>query len=148
MTTQERFWEQKPITEMNQEEWESLCDGCAKCCLIKLEDIDTGNVYYSKVVCKLMDQGTCQCTNYKERSKLVSDCVWLKPEDIEEFHWLPSTCAYRLLAEGKPLEPWHPLISGDPNSVHDAGVSIRGRCISEEHVHPDGFEEHLITWVE
>ena len=142
------FWEEKTLTEMTKQEWESLCDGCAKCCLIKLEDIDTAKVYYSKVVCKLMDQNTCQCTNYQERSTIVSDCVWLTPKDIDQFHWLPSTCAYRLLAEGKSLEWWHPLISGDPATVHEAGVSIRGRCISEEHVHPNGYEEHLITWVE
>ena len=142
------FWEEKSLTEMTKQEWESLCDGCAKCCLIKLEDIDTAKVYYSKVVCKLMDQNTCQCTNYQERSTIVSDCVWLTPKDIDQFHWLPSTCAYRLLAEGKSLEWWHPLISGDPATVHEAGVSIRGRCISEEHVHPNGYEEHLITWVE
>ena len=143
----EKFWQVKSLSEMNQQEWESLCDGCAKCCLHKLEDEDTGDVYYTKVVCRYMDED-CRCAEYQRRNELVPNCVWLRPEDVEDFHWLPSTCAYRLISEGKPLESWHPLISGSPDTVHSAGVSIKGRALSEEYVHPDGMEEHIITWVE
>ena len=142
------FWQKKSLNEMSQSEWESLCDGCAKCCLIKLDDIDNSKVHYTKVVCRLMDENTCQCTQYQNRNKLVPNCIWLKPEGVKEFHWLPQTCAYRLLSEGKELQPWHPLVSGNKNSVHQAGISIKGRCLSEEYVHPDGLEEHVIKWVE
>ena len=142
-----RFWEQKSLTELDPQEWESLCDGCAKCCLHKLEDEDSGEVFYTKVVCRYMDE-QCRCTEYQQRNVLVPNCVWLKPEDVAEFHWLPQTCAYRLVAEGKPLPDWHHLISGDTNTVHEAGISIKGRALSEDYVHPDGFEEHIIHWVE
>ena len=141
------FWEVKTLAEMSREEWESLCDGCAKCCLHKLEDEDSGEVFYTKVVCRYMDK-QCRCTEYQRRNELVPNCVWLRPEDVDEFHWLPVTCAYRLVAEGKPLASWHPLVSGNPQSVHDAGISIKGRALSEEYVHPDGMEEHIIHWVE
>lgn len=143
----DRFWETKALAEMNSVEWESLCDGCAKCCLHKLEDEETAEVYYTKVVCRYMDD-QCRCTEYQIRNQLVPNCVWLKPGDVEDFHWLPSTCAYRLIHEGKPLYNWHPLVSGDPQTVHEAGVSIKGRALSEEFVHPDGMEEHIIHWVE
>lgn len=146
--TDQPFWERKSLEEMSPEEWESLCDGCAKCCLHKLEDEDTGEVYYTKVVCRYMDAETCRCTEYQDRNTLVPMCVWLRPENVSEFHWLPSTCAYRLIAEGKPLEWWHPLVSGSQETVHEAGVSVRGRVLSEEYVHPDGLEEHIIHWVE
>ncbi|MGK0500882.1 MAG: putative cysteine cluster protein YcgN (CxxCxxCC family) [Oceanicoccus sp.] len=145
--SQPRFWEHKSLAEMSREEWESLCDGCAKCCLHKLEDEDSGEVFYTKVVCRYMDDN-CRCTEYQQRNILVPACVWLRPEDVAEFHWLPSTCAYRLVAEGQPLPSWHPLISGSDQSVHQAGVSIQGRALNEEYVHPDGFEEHIIHWVE
>ena len=141
------FWETKSLQAMTKQEWESLCDGCAKCCLHKLEDEETEEVYYTKVVCRYMDDD-CRCTQYERRNELVPNCVWLTPEDVTQFHWLPSTCAYRLIAEGKPLAPWHPLISGNANTVHQAGVSIQGRALSEEHVHPDGYEEHIIHWIE
>ncbi len=144
---QPRFWETKSLDEMSTQEWESLCDGCAKCCLHKLEDEDSGDVYYTKVVCRYMDD-QCRCTEYQRRNELVPNCVWLRPEDVENFFWLPSTCAYRLVAEGKPLQEWHPLLSGNADSVHDAGVSIKGRALSEDYVHPDGMEEHIIHWVE
>jgi uncharacterized cysteine cluster protein YcgN (CxxCxxCC family) len=144
----ERFWEVKKLEEMSTVEWESLCDGCAKCCLLKLEDDETGEVHYTKVVCRYLDQEQCRCTVYPQRNELVPACVWLTREDIPKFHWLPMTCAYRLLAEGKPLPEWHPLVSGDPDSVHQAGISIKGRALSEEYVHPDGLQEHIIHWVE
>jgi len=143
----ERFWEHKSLAELNQQEWESLCDGCAKCCLHKLEDEDSGEVFYTKVVCRYMDED-CRCSQYQQRHVLVPNCVWLKPELVAEFQWLPQTCAYRLVAEGKPLPDWHHLISGDSKSVHANGISIKGRALSEEYVHPDGFEEHIIHWVE
>ncbi len=141
------FWEQVSLHDMSREQWESLCDGCAKCCLHKLEDDESGEVFYTKVVCRYMDDN-CRCSQYQRRNELVPNCVWLRPEDVAEFHWLPSTCAYRLVAEGKPLPEWHPLISGRPETVHEAGVSIKGRALSEEYVHPDGMEEHIIHWVE
>jgi uncharacterized cysteine cluster protein YcgN (CxxCxxCC family) len=142
-----RFWEQKSLAELDPQEWESLCDGCAKCCLHKLEDEDSGEVFYTKVVCRYMDE-QCRCSEYQQRNVLVPNCVWLKPENVAEFDWLPQTCAYRLVAEGKPLPDWHHLISGDTNTVHEAGISIKGRALSEDYVHPDGFEEHIIHWVE
>jgi len=145
--SQAKFWETKALHEMTTEQWESLCDGCAKCCLHKLQDQETGDVHYTKVVCRYMDE-QCRCTEYQRRNELVPNCVWLRPRDVEQFFWLPSTCAYRLVAEHKPLADWHPLISGDPHSVHRAGVSIKGRALSEEYVHPDGMEEHIIHWVE
>lgn len=141
------FWETKPLEAMSRDEWEALCDNCAKCCLHKLEDEDTGEVYYTKVVCRYMDED-CRCTEYQRRNELVPNCVWLRPEDVEDFHWLPSTCAYRLVAEGKTLPSWHPLVSGSSDTVHTAGISIQGRALSEEYVHPDGLQEHIIRWVE
>ena len=143
----DRFWETKSLAEMSRTEWESLCDGCAKCCLHKLEDEDSEQVYYTKVVCRYMDDD-CRCSEYQDRNQLVPNCVWLTPDDVEDFHWLPATCAYRLIHEGKSLYNWHPLISGDPKTVHQAGISIKGRALSEEYVHPDGMEEHIIHWVE
>ncbi len=142
------FWQQKSLEEMSKSEWESLCDGCGKCCLLKLEDEKSGEICYTKVVCRYLDMDKCGCNEYKDRHELVPECVWLKLEMIEQFHWLPMTCAYRLLSEGKPLPTWHPLVSGDANSVHEAGVSVRGRVLSEIYVHPDGLEEHIIHWVE
>ena len=144
---EQAFWERKSLFEMSREEWESLCDGCAKCCLHKLEDEDTGEVYYTKISCRYMDED-CRCTEYQRRNELVPNCVWLKPEDVQEFHWLPSTCAYRLISEGHSLPDWHPLVSGSHKTVHEAGVSIKGRALSEEFVHPDGYEDHIIVWVE
>jgi len=148
MSEGEHFWEQKTLAEMTSSEWESLCDGCAKCCLHKLEDEDDGEVYYTKVVCRYMDMDTCRCTEYENRNTLVPECVWLKPEDVEVFHWLPLTCAYRLVAEGKPLQWWHPLVSGRQETVHESGISVKDRVLSENNVHPDGMEEHIIQWVE
>lgn len=146
--TEPRFWEQKTLDQLSSEEWESLCDGCAKCCLIKLEDEDTNEVHYTSVVCRYMDHNDCRCTEYQQRHQLVPSCVWLQVDHLEAFSWLPGSCSYRLVAEGKPLPSWHHLISGDRNAIHRAGASIRGRCLSEEYVHPDGLEEHIVRWVE
>jgi len=140
------FWE-KPLTELSKQEWESLCDGCARCCLHKLEDEETGEVHYTSVVCKYLNETSCQCTNYQDRHSLAPDCIWLNPDNVEAFKWLPGSCAYRLRAEGKPLHWWHPLVSGRVESVQEAGMTIRGKCISEEHVHPDHLQENIIHWV-
>ncbi|MCC5885598.1 MAG: YcgN family cysteine cluster protein [Gammaproteobacteria bacterium] len=147
MTPQRPFWQRLGLSEMTQTQWESLCDGCARCCLIKLEDEDSGEIAYTRVACHLLDQDACRCTRYPKRHELVPDCVHLGPEQAEAFRWLPTTCAYRILAEGGDLPEWHPLVSGDPQSVHRAGISIRGRALSEAHVHPDGLDEHVIRWV-
>ncbi len=142
------WWHSKTLAELNSKQWEALCDGCAKCCLHKLEDEDSGEVFYTKVRCRYLDESACRCSDYANRSTLVPDCIQLSMDNISDLDWLPSTCAYRLRANNQPLPEWHPLVSGDPNSVHDANISIRGRAISDEYVHPDGYEEHIISWVE
>mgnify|MGYP001234808218 FL=1 len=143
-----RFWEEKSLAEMTRDEWESLCDGCARCCLHKLEDEYTGEVFYTDVVCQYLEQSSCRCQEYQQRNILVPNCVWLKPEDVEAFHWLPNTCAYRLVAEGQPLAPWHPLISGSRSSVLEAGIAVTHRCISETRVAEEDFEDRIIHWVQ
>jgi uncharacterized cysteine cluster protein YcgN (CxxCxxCC family) len=142
------FWETKALREMTVQEWESLCDGCARCCLHKLEDEDTEEVFYTNVACRYLDQDVCRCTEYQDRNRLVPNCVWLTPDDVDTFHWLPTTCAYRLVAEGKDLPNWHPLVSGRLESVREAGISVSGRCQSEVFVHEDEFEDRIIHWVE
>ncbi len=126
-----KYWETKSLAEMTPEEWESLCDGCALCCMNKVEDEDTGDIFYTDLACKLLDLDTCRCTDYANRVKLVSDCMDLAHDEELSFSWLPPSCAYRLLSEGRDLPPWHPLITGDPESVHDAGISVRGKVMSE-----------------
>lgn len=133
----DKFWTGKKLNQLNQEEWEALCDGCGRCCLQKLKNPTTGKVNYTWVACHLLDIDTCRCSDYELRHILVPDCLELEPDNIIKLRWLPKTCAYRLIAEGKPLPDWHPLITGNPDSVHRAGVSIRQRAISEAHVHPD-----------
>jgi uncharacterized cysteine cluster protein YcgN (CxxCxxCC family) len=140
------FWKTRPLHEMSPAEWESLCDGCAQCCLAKVEDIDTGDVHYTDVVCRYLDTEACRCTAYSERTKLVPECVKLTPDNLGQLSWMPETCAYRLLYEGKPLPDWHPLVSGNDTSVHEAGISVRGRCISEEFVHEDDLVGRIIDW--
>ena len=140
------FWETKTIEEMDSNEWESLCDGCAKCCLIKLEDIETGEIAFTEVACRLLDIKTCACTDYSNRSTRVTDCLQVTPDLARDAKWLPSTCAYRLIAEGKKLHWWHPLVSGNPNTVHLAGISACNRVIHEsQRVDP---EDHIVTWPE
>jgi hypothetical protein len=132
---------------MTPEEWESLCDGCGRCCLKKLEDVDTGKIAYTDVACRLLDRDRCRCKSYPKRRELVPDCVTLDASNVAAFRWLPSTCAYRRIAEGKALEHWHPLVSGDPRTVHDAGISVRGRTLSEHDVAPDQLEHRIIRWI-
>jgi uncharacterized cysteine cluster protein YcgN (CxxCxxCC family) len=140
-----RFWERKSLAALATAEWESLCDGCGRCCVIKLEDEDTGKVHYTDVACRLFDDRTCRCGNYALRAKLVKGCVVLTPRSLPEVaHWLPGTCAYRLLHEGKPLADWHPLVSGDPESVHAAGISLRGKVVPEYEVAEEDLEDHIV----
>lgn len=143
--TDQPFWKVKSLGDMTPAEWESLCDGCAKCCLHKLEDEDTGEIAQTNVSCRLLDLQTCGCTRYPERQRLVPDCVVLNPDNVGNLSWMPSTCAYRLLAEGKPLFDWHPLVSGDPDSVHEAGISVRGRSVSEREA--GELTHHLVDWI-
>jgi uncharacterized protein len=138
------FWQRKTLHEMSREEWESLCDGCARCCLHKLQDEDTDEVYYTDIHCRYLQQPECRCSQYVDRQKKVPTCVWLTPDQATSFFWLPETCAYRLLAEGKPLADWHPLISGDPGSVHKAGISIAGMGIADDQVPEEDWEDHII----
>ncbi|MBL4758396.1 MAG: YcgN family cysteine cluster protein [Rhizobiales bacterium] len=138
-----KFWKEKTLDEMSREEWESLCDGCGLCCLIKLEDEDTGEVAYTDVVCALLDIGACQCTDYPNRHVRVPTCIPLTPESIKEIGWLPVTCAYRRLDEGQDLLPWHPLISGDQEEVHRMGVSIRDWAVPESSVAEEDLQDHV-----
>jgi len=140
------FWQAKSLTEMTTEEWESLCDSCGRCCLQKLEDEDTGQIHYTNVVCDLLDQEGCHCTDYQHRSSLVPECVVLTPDVLASLHWMPSTCAYRLLWEGKPLPEWHPLVTGDRQTVHLAGISVRGRVYRHCEINEAELQEYLVDW--
>jgi len=140
-----RFWERKPLKKMTQQEWEALCDGCGKCCLNKLEDEDTGDVALTRVACRLLDDSTCRCSQYDIRHQFVPECIVLKPGNLDQHaYWMPATCAYRLLWEGKPLFDWHPLISGTAQSVHDAGVSVQGWTVPEFETPEEEWEDHII----
>lgn len=134
------------MAEMSRDEWESLCDGCGKCCCIRLEDEDNGAIYITDVVCKLFDAGTCRCTDYPNRSKKVPDCVTLTPENVDQLHWMPQTCAYRLIANGKDLEPWHHLVSGSRDTIHEWGYSVQDKVVSEEGVTEDDLPHRLVIW--
>ena len=138
------FWESKTLEEMSPEEWESLCDGCGRCCLHKLRDEDTGRLSFTNVACRLLDLNSCRCGDYANRRLRVPDCVHLTPSEVAAVDWLPPSCAYRRLAEGRGLAWWHPLVSGDPETVHRAGVSVQGRAVSERHAGP--LEHHIVDW--
>ncbi len=141
----ERYWETTPLTRMTRAEWEALCDGCGKCCMNKLEDEDTGEVVLTRVACRLFDDTTCQCAQYPIRHQFVPECIVLKPSNMDaNLYWMPETCAYKLLWTGKPLFDWHPLISGDPQTVHDAGVSMQSRTVPEFDIDEDDWEDHVI----
>jgi len=140
-----RFWETTPLNRMTVREWEALCDGCGKCCLNKLEDEETGEVALTRVACRLFDDTTCRCGQYETRHRFVPECISLKPHTIERHaYWLPTTCAYKLLHEGKQLHDWHPLISGTPDSVHEAGVSMQHRTLPEFEIAEEDWEDHII----
>jgi uncharacterized protein len=141
------FWRRKTLAQMTRAEWESLCDGCGRCCLNKLEDEDTGRIHFTDVGCRLLNGETCRCRDYEHRLDEVSDCLQLTPENVAGLTWLPPTCGYRLIAQGRDLYWWHPLVSGDPETVHIAGVSVRGRVSAyEQDVPDDQLEDHLVDW--
>jgi uncharacterized cysteine cluster protein YcgN (CxxCxxCC family) len=141
------FWQSKSLEEMTDSEWESVCDGCGKCCLNKLEEEGTDRTFYTDVGCRLLDGQTCRCRDYPHRLEKVDDCVLLTPETLKTITWLPPSCAYVLLSEGKNLYWWHPLVSGDPSTVHTAGVSVRGRVrASETEVSDDPLEDYIVSW--
>ncbi|KZZ57708.1 hypothetical protein A3762_09340 [Oleiphilus sp. HI0125] len=138
------FWERKTLTQMTSSEWESLCDGCAKCCLHKLQDDETDEVFYTSVACRKLDLETCRCTVYRDRLKHVPECLDLIQEDLDALDWLPSSCAYRMVSEGRGLASWHPLVSGDADSVHKKGMSALGRVVSEDTVAEEELELYII----
>ena len=142
--TEQPFWRTKTLDEMSKVEWESLCDGCAKCCLNKLENETTGEIQYTDVACRLLDLNACRCVSYDDRKRYVPDCQILNPKNVKRLSWLPATCAYRLIDEGKDLHWWHPLVSGDPETVHEAGISVRGRVVSERDT--DDLEGRVVGW--
>ncbi|NOQ35206.1 MAG: YcgN family cysteine cluster protein [Methylococcaceae bacterium] len=143
-----KFWETKKLNEMTTEEWESLCDNCGKCCLVKLEDDETDEIYFTSVVCDLIDLDTCRCTNYAQRCKLVPECIDLKQhDDFKDYTWLPSTCAYRLLADGEPLSSWHPLVTGDATSTKEAGVSVSSYAVKEKDIGDDDLQDYVLDWI-
>ena len=140
-----RFWERVPLLDMTEAEWEALCDGCGRCCLLKIEDAETAEVAFTCVGCRLLDDETCRCGQYDIRKQLVPDCVVLTPDNIAEIaYWMPETCAYRLLYQGQPLAGWHPLVSGDPESVHRAGISMRGRVVPEYEIDTEELEDYVL----
>ena len=140
------FWKTMALKQMSRVQWESLCDGCGRCCLQKMQDGKTGKVTYTWVSCYLLDVQACRCADYGNRTTLVPQCLVLTPEQIPRLRWLPKTCAYRRLSEGKDLDAWHPLISGDPESVHRAGISVRDKAISEVYVHPEDVDFYVIGY--
>jgi uncharacterized protein len=141
------FWKTKTLEEMTASEWESLCDGCGRCCLEKLEDEDTGKIYFTHISCRLLETNLCSCKDYVNRREKVPDCVQLTPANVRTLNWLPPSCGYRLVAEGKDLYWWHPLLSGDPDTVHQAGVSVRGRVVgSESDIDQADWEDHIVKW--
>jgi uncharacterized cysteine cluster protein YcgN (CxxCxxCC family) len=144
MTVSKDFWKKKKLEEMSPEEWEALCDGCGICCLYKVEDTDAGEVVLTNVVCRFLDVHACRCQLYDERNNAMPTCIKLTPSKIAELGWLPETCAYKLVLAGRPLPEWHPLVSGDPESVHRAGASIRGRVLAESEVNMNRLEEYII----
>jgi uncharacterized cysteine cluster protein YcgN (CxxCxxCC family) len=143
------FWREKSLEALTPVEWESLCDGCGRCCLNKLEDADSGEIAWTDIACRLLDGTSCRCSDYPGRHAIVPECVQLDPETVRELKWLPPTCAYRLVADGEDLYWWHYLVSGDRNTVHEAGISVRGRTVSElDHPDVETWEERIVDWPE
>lgn len=141
------YWRNKPLDRMTAREWEALCDGCGRCCLHKLEDEDTGQILHTRVACRLLDIDSCRCSDYPNRVSQVPDCMVLDA-GRSMFHWLPSSCAYRRVDEGRDLAWWHPLVSGDPETVHQAGISVRAFALPEEQVHEDDLDQCLADWID
>lgn len=140
-----KFWEKYPLSDLSQPEWEALCDGCGRCCLNKLEDADTSRIVLTRVACRLLDGDTCQCAQYDIRHQFVPDCIVLSLDTLPKHqHWLPGTCAYKRLYDGKSLPDWHPLLTGDPQSVHDAEVSVQGWTVPENEIPEEDWEDHII----
>jgi uncharacterized cysteine cluster protein YcgN (CxxCxxCC family) len=146
METETPFWEEKTLEEMSPEEWEAVCDVCGKCCLHKIEDENSGEVYFTNVVCRLLDLNTCRCTDYARRSEIVPECFPLTPDLVRNANWLPESCAYRRLVEGRGLAWWHPLVSGDLSTVRYVGASIFGKAVSEEDVDMADLEDMVVDW--
>lgn len=140
----EPFWRKKKLSEMTSQEWEAVCDGCGRCCLHKLEDKETGEISYTAVACRLLDIDRCRCRDYLNRTDEENVCLTMTPQNIDDFPWLPKTCAYRLLFEGKELPSWHPLVTGDPESIHTAGISLRNKAVSEIHVDSEDLTPYII----
>ena len=138
------FWQRKTLDDMSPSEWESLCDGCGRCCLLKLEDEDTNEILLTRLSCKLLDVGSCRCMDYPKRQAQVPDCIAIDAAKVRELSWLPPTCGYRLIDEGRPLPWWHPLVSGSPETVHQAGISVRGWALSETRVNADHIHRYII----
>lgn len=142
MTKATQFWNDTPLEKLDRAQWEALCDGCGKCCIHKLEDEETGELHPTNVACRLLDRRSGQCANYRHRHAFVPECIRLTPKRLREIDWLPSSCAYVLRSEGKPLPDWHYLVSGSRDSIHEAGKSVRGWTISEDDA--GELEFHLI----
>lgn len=140
------FWKTKLLGEMTETEWESLCDGCGKCCLFKVEDMDTGQVHYTDIACRMLDLNTCRCKIYEHRFEVIKDCLSLTYAKLQEIDWLPESCAYRRLNEGKNLPWWHPLVSGSQDSVRHAGISVCGRAVPELSVDLLRIDDHIVDW--
>ena len=138
------FWEHKTLEEMSRSEWESLCDGCGRCCLVKLQDEDTDEIHLTRLSCRLLDVGSCRCSDYPNRHHEVPDCIAIDPEKVRSLSWLPSSCGYRRIEEGRGLAWWHPLVSGSPDTVHEAGISVRGWALNEERIKVESIHRYII----
>jgi len=142
------WWEAVSLADMSDSQWESLCDGCAKCCLVKLEDYDSAEIYHTNLTCRLLDTESCRCSDYAGRHKVVDDCIKLDRNNINTLSWLPKSCSYRLIADGQPLPDWHHLRTGDAEIIHSYGASLRGKVVSELEVHEEDIEDHIIKWID
>ena len=146
MHLSKKFWETKKLSDMNEIEWESLCDKCGKCCVIKLEDFDTQEVHYTNVSCKLLCEKSASCKDYKNRKSIVSDCIILSPDNLKDLKWMPETCAYKLLNEGKKLPYWHPLLSGNDKEIVNSGNSVKNRVTNENEIKIKNLPDYIFNW--
>lgn len=146
MTNNSQFWQTTSLTEMSRDQWESLCDHCGKCCLLKLQDEDSDSVYYTDIVCDLFDKKSGDCADYENRQAIIPECVRLTQDNLEDLQWMPLSCSYRRIMEGRGLPKWHHLITGNNNSVHEQKKSVLGRVVFEHEIEEDELEEHIITW--